>query len=75
MLYFSEPAAYSHPGQVQAVPDQVGRDFASLWHLMKQYPGLENSSLVGPDEVEVTGGLGGEIIQQYVLKISTVRNI
>ena len=53
--FFPEPNVYHAPDQTPLTPEQIGEDFVSLVHLVRSYPAFQNSSIVGPDVVGVTG--------------------
>ncbi|TRY70553.1 hypothetical protein TCAL_02349 [Tigriopus californicus] len=45
----NEPNAYFHKFKIRLSGEQLGQDFRALRHLLDEYPGYENSSIVGPD--------------------------
>ena len=46
---FSEPSDYSRPTESHPTPDEIGKDFASLIKVIRTFPNLKNSRIVGPD--------------------------
>ena len=44
-----EPGSYSRPSEEHPSPQQIGKDFASLVKVIRSFPNLQNSRIVGPD--------------------------
>lgn len=60
----NEPEYNSAIGQIVLSPKQIGEDFVILHNLIRSYPNMNNSRIVGPDIVGTTSGSSGlKIIQ------------